>query len=53
MCGRYVFFTPDEYEEYREILRRIAKSLKAGIGILDKPENPHPGGEIFPVPLHR
>ena len=48
MCGRYVFFTPDEYEEYREILRRIAKSLKAGIGILDKPENPHPGGEIFP-----
>ena len=49
MCGRYVFFTPDEYEEYREVLRKIARSLKAGIGIKVPSGDVHPGGEIFPT----
>ncbi len=48
MCGRFVFFTPDEFEEYKEVLRRIAKSLKAGISVLDVPENVLPKGEIYP-----
>lgn len=48
MCGRYIFFTPEEFEEYREVLRRIARSLKAGIAVLDIPQDQFSGKEIFP-----
>lgn len=41
MCGRYIIFTSEEYQEMKSILKEIEKHFKAGIGF----ENSH---EVFP-----
>lgn len=38
MCGRYVFFTSEEYRELRDIIEEVARRHKSGYGILDEQE---------------
>lgn len=44
MCGRYVFFTSEEYRELRDIIEEVARRHKSGYGILAEQE-------IFPSDL--
>jgi putative SOS response-associated peptidase YedK len=38
MCGRYVFFTSEEYRELRDIIEEVARRHKSGYGILAEQE---------------
>jgi len=44
MCGRYIFFTSEEYRELRDIIEEVARRHKTGYGILAEQE-------IFPSDL--
>lgn len=44
MCGRYVFFSSEEYRELRDIIEEVARRHKSGYGILAEQE-------IFPSDL--
>ncbi|MBN2557257.1 MAG: SOS response-associated peptidase [Clostridia bacterium] len=42
MCGRYIIFTSEEYQEMKAILKEISRQYKVGTGIIGREE-------IFPT----